>query len=1374
MSDNRQLGDFNRPVEKIKQYPDLRLNFTTLGIGRSGGRYGKTDLEYEIGGFLAGWWEFRRPAGTPTAVNIYNGDNNGTLTGISDINLTSDNPFMDVYDGPDRKRPLTATFNDSSTVYLVDNGSGVGDIEYTPSASTTLGFCIQAWVKRTSGSSNDDTIISLGRTNSGGAANTKNIYRLYFDDGSDKLTFRLYEGSEAQTADFIEEKMDSAWAYDGNWAHILLYVDQTKASSDPGIAFFVNGVRQSSTTTKNSWGGLTLPSPLPPLTIGAQRFVNGSGVFQENSAYFKGELAEIAVWKDIPKGSRLVNENTAAVLYAARKGFYSNKSGILSEPYRLELRKRDSATGSYPTINRTGDRTRMGKYNVLFDDRKTVIFSTAPAAYPQVLNSDSPNFIYPTSSIGTVTRSLRKGVSDSRVEFTPGESLGPYDDSLLEFQETDFYMTGTKREAMDGFTSPLKSKTAIFFDISPSGDESAPLTLTRANRHRNVLLEPNLSATKPSKTGFAYWNNVLRKWDQIGLTDPLTGNPIRYDYAIKGATTAINSCTSGTNMYPQQFVPCNHQLIGDTMLDATSSHDEGLGGILRSSMYHLIGSPTITSFAPFKTIYHATSSNTIRMSDYISHPFLLEKVVVKMEGRAQRVHSRPREGSANRHQDDYVFFIYRQERANISGSFRGGSPDTPTPSKSFRVDSAADFSGSQRFLICSGVMSFYNSHCYTMAGAAQDRSTDGHYIYKPINSPAFSHDFAIEQGPTGSQLVLQYTGSLNLEIQPAVAGRGFKGRSVLASATVQADRTTTPPKAVYHYWPGGTSIKPFMHGGARTGMLGSDYDSVYPSEYTGKVGIDASYGGNDGFTFKQYYEEHVAAGSATGFPDETFAGRNLPIQNIDPRTLKPLGPLQSSRTTFGSNSAAEDGLSSTPNQNQSAISPYLLFPEDEIVFGLEAAIAPGNVSELTGSGNSGGGFGGQNSLTGSYLELFQSQERQTVVFYGSLVKDGVENHHSLNQPLSSDAIHEAIFEPIVDQWDISSEAANAGTYVDNYVTGAMISEPYPHNDAADNDGKYAPLSEMRGVAGSFVRGTAPNRAGSFQRSVTSIDHSQRFYDTIMPDIQEYAKRAGATMLTTGSAVPAIVFDPPEFYIESHPDGESTRSTMPFPYEGNPERRVDDTTNMQIVGRGDGFSGMGFLFGNSSQLQIKQLLFQVGFKGGEITTYYTPWHGAETFTFTVNSYDHAHPQATGSTGFRYGIQNIVPEYPTAVFRRDRYGQFRDMLEQRLDGRFYEPRLDDSEIVKLATKTSTTTTTTLAEPVVMCKFTLSSSNEEVSPYLTTCSNMSMAATSSIPYVDGEITNVTNPTTLKTVALVRGSDLATSVRTSIQTPTISLGKS
>ena len=42
----------------------------------------------------------------------------------------------------------------------------------------------------------------------------------------------------------------------------------------------------------------------------------------------------------------------------------------------------------------------------------------------------------------------------------------------------------------------------------------------------------------------------------------------------------------------------------------------------------------------------------------------------------------------------------------------------------------------------------------------------------------------------------------------------------------------------------------------------------------------------------------------------------------------------------------------------------------------------------------------------------------------------------------------------------------------------------------------------------------------------------------------------------------------------------------------------------------------------------------------------------------------------ASGFRYGMINTEPMNSSAVFRHDRFGQFRDMLEQRLYTRFYK--------------------------------------------------------------------------------------------------------
>ena len=52
-----------------------------------------------------------------------------------------------------------------------------------------------------------------------------------------------------------------------------------------------------------------------------------------------------------------------------------------------------------------------------------------------------------------------------------------------------------------------------------------------------------------------------------------------------------------------------------------------------------------------------------------------------------------------------------------------------------------------------------------------------------------------------------------------------------------------------------------------------------------------------------------------------------------------------------------------------------------------------------------------------------------------------------------------------------------------------------------------------------------------------------------------------------------------------------------------------------------------------------------------------WNGCPTYVGSV------------AYGFAYGIQNIRPQKSKAIFRFDRYGQFRDMLEQRQDGKFF---------------------------------------------------------------------------------------------------------
>jgi hypothetical protein len=95
------------------------------------------------------------------------------------------------------------------------------------------------------------------------------------------------------------------------------------------------------------------------------------------------------------------------------------------------------------------------------------------------------------------------------------------------------------------------------------------------------------------------------------------------------------------------------------------------------------------------------------------------------------------------------------------------------------------------------------------------------------------------------------------------------------------------------------------------------------------------------------------------------------------------------------------------------------------------------------------------------------------------------------------------------------------------------------------------------------------------------------------------------------------------------------------------------------------------------------------------------------------------------GWKYGIYNGLPSYSSNVFRRDRFGQVRDMLEQSIDTAFYIKN-PISPIPGLNRFRGTVT------PPIEIKF-FNAQGETTKAELTMSSNINMFATSSIPYVD-----------------------------------------
>lgn len=104
------------------------------------------------------------------------------------------------------------------------------------------------------------------------------------------------------------------------------------------------------------------------------------------------------------------------------------------------------------------------------------------------------------------------------------------------------------------------------------------------------------------------------------------------------------------------------------------------------------------------------------------------------------------------------------------------------------------------------------------------------------------------------------------------------------------------------------------------------------------------------------------------------------------------------------------------------------------------------------------------------------------------------------------------------------------------------------------------------------------------------------------------------------------------------------------------------------------------------------------------------------------------------GWKYGVVSGLPSYSSAVFNRNRYGQLRDMLEQRLDTKFFlEDMTEDGR--NSGVKNS------MGSGPINIRFINTSTGETTAPENTWASNLHFEASSSMPYFDGTFTNRTD---------------------------------
>ena len=491
-----------------------------------------------------------------------------------------------------------------------------------------------------------------------------------------------------------------------------------------------------------------------------------------------------------------------------------------------------------------------------------------------------------------------------------------------------------------------------------------------------------------------------------------------------------------------------------------------------------------------------------------------------------------------------------------------------------------------------------------------------------------------------------------------------------------------------------------------------------------------------------------------------------------------------------------------------AVSPYLLMPGDNLVFGWQSPIGTGSHVHHVAAGHE----------THGSFEILPGAGK--LVLYGSILQNDQEKSHvTSNQPLTSEAVHEAIFSDadVYDIYDTDPYIYHFDNTLDQYVDGLFEMNTVPpqltrqvvsrasegNHAVGPKDGSYPIFSK---------------RAG-FLRGFKAVDSNETLFDSMTPGIDELMSRDNIFALDPGYgdggfnaksgvvvlAHPSLVtssddydysnscwhkwmasypFEPrysglaryegfktglslkavsgsfvsglkpikhvwlannsntirgyrdadaaqedflnmlnniekPRLFLDS---SANTIASRPQPYNINFSVVTDESGEGppgEVIDALD-FAGkfLGTKIGPRSKYFFSRLFFGTG-----DGTYRFPKlpYWKNIFVEPGQGFDlnETFPVTRGVIirGFKYGLANVVPTRTSAIFRRDRFGHFRDQLEQRL-------------FTKTYTKDDATSDNT---PIVI-QFRSRADGSIVDPSETNSANLSLYCTSSIPYNDG----------------------------------------
>lgn len=654
-----------------------------------------------------------------------------------------------------------------------------------------------------------------------------------------------------------------------------------------------------------------------------------------------------------------------------------------------------------------------------------------------------------------VKGSPKSNVSDFHITFGGGEKITPFDEETVYNDPSDeFFDDGVDPDIYPGFSSPLRDKTTIEVDLSPSTPTKFGMTnsLVRTFGSQNS----HLDTSGDGHQLMVYWNVKLKRWEKIG-------RPVTFNNEVTPTTTTMKT------MLEENCVGFSSY---GTFLTGSSSESDATGSSdlswMNDDILRAYNRPMDTFGFPYSGRYHATASQyTTARNLGITKPFLLEKLSLSfdMKNYFPNASAGSHPQSAIAYTNNYylnpglsrkilmhvpTFFILRQHEGSSQTTVTvvTGANATETIGYSEVIPGA--------FKLKSG------SNNTTWVTDVRELITYGQHVLLLSQSDSIS-------------------GSNHFEwLKPEDVLKTGLARD--GSAIIGSD---------YH-----SSTGQYISMAYVKNVTGS-YSINFPCRNTGVISPVAPY----------YVRNHTGSTNPTDDFAAIRLGRELGGRGDGSLTdsaralvngfgaFKPSEPYTfslSRNPTIPSSTAKGKGYNVTPvttpdKDSIDLISPYIIMPEDKIVFGWQFPLNFRLSTETATIYDT----AGDNTM---HMTLFGNSKLH---MYGSIIKDGKEFHEGLNQNLTSNAVHEIIgAEPAIDQFQIATRDQTTGSFIDTLHVGSIAG--FYGNFILSKDVDVAPSIIEPQLLLAFSSPVRRIRLNSSNASLQTTNASLRKYASVTP------------------------------------------------------------------------------------------------------------------------------------------------------------------------------------------------------------------------------------------------------------------------------------